>query len=201
LQDIGRNEDCSCMSGKKYKTCCLKRDNCLIRPSSGWSYYDETYVISKIYKESESFKLFFDNERHKVEKPIYWYVDSNLDSIMRCGELLLDEQSFAYWIRIKRSPIDIDEVFEAAHEIQHLIDKENGFPCVRLKENFRSESSNKLARILANTVGDPLANENYYNTHLIFMLTIKKQMIFTYLLLKRQMWFLRKASFGGFVFV
>lgn len=161
MKHISGNQNCPCMSGKKYKDCCMPIQDFLsyFEENYGWKYYCERYVLNNIYQNSVAFRLFYDNERQKIQKQIIWFVDTKLNSNMRSGclegEAIKDSIPI---IRIKKVPIELIDCFDAAHEIQHLIYGEVGMPLIQFKNAYNSKENEYLGTVLANTVADPLVN-------------------------------------------
>lgn len=87
----------------------------------------------------------------KLQKPIYWVCNPNLNSNMRTVGT-----DFFHVIIVNHVPIAREDYIDVAHEIGHLLLAESSFPGAKIKDN----DTNKLylGTILTNTVIDPLIN-------------------------------------------
>ncbi|HSQ33287.1 MAG TPA: SEC-C domain-containing protein [Peptostreptococcaceae bacterium] len=76
---IGRNELCSCGSGKKYKKCCLNKDMVVERVNRkiGLSQQDYVDLYSKLYEYSRESKFY--NEYLKAKEMFYILDDEQLN--------------------------------------------------------------------------------------------------------------------------
>lgn len=53
MPSVGRNDPCPCGSGRKYKNCCMRRDQ-LSRSQELQLGYDEAYVLNQLYRYAQS---------------------------------------------------------------------------------------------------------------------------------------------------
>ena len=147
--------ECSCMSGKKFKNCCKQiADVIEILPGKK---IDEQYILQDLLKESKIFKHFYMQERKKIKQDLHWCVDSaHIASKMRSLAILDEEKdtSCAYIILTQKAPISINDVFDAAHEIEHLVCYNQGYCAIEALVPDAIDISCKFANIL----NDPIVN-------------------------------------------
>lgn len=116
----------------------------------------EEQALKTLLESSPEFKGFYENERSKIKPPIDWIKDETLPGVIR--SLYLPELKRSR-IFIKRAPLEVEDAFEAARELRHLICTLNGFPGIEpVKLNFYTTRTNTIG-LLANMLKDPLANE------------------------------------------
>lgn len=87
----------------------------------------EEQVLSNIIKEVE-FNRFYKNERKKIKKEIFWYLNPFLSSSVRT-EPIADgrNKTLAYIINIKSPVPDVVDTVSIAYEIIHIIRADQGF--------------------------------------------------------------------------
>lgn len=154
------NQSCPCKSGSKYRDCCL--------PLKGLSEFlvtsgmcneftinAERYTLNTILKKSKEFKAYFISERSKIAKPVIWGVDPTLSANMRTGEI----QGILNLIILKKSPICLDDAFDAAHELRHILLAQQGFPKASITDlGLKIGLDTAFATLLLNSIMDPLVN-------------------------------------------
>ncbi|AGK95848.1 YecA family protein [Clostridium pasteurianum] len=156
MNRVSRNDLCPCMSGKKYKNCCLGKDFLEELEKQNLKYYDEEYILSKVKRESQYFNIFYENERQKIKRELLWLkktIDSGAN--MSYGTLPFIEGN-PYCIAVKNVPILLEESFEAAHELQRIICLEEGFKTVKFKEGVEGNYSSLLCRVINDMIYDPI---------------------------------------------
>lgn len=72
-KEIGRNDKCPCMSGKKYKNCCEKTGIWENFKKQNLLYKDEQYVLSDLIDNDYIFKNLYLRERIKINKPVLFF--------------------------------------------------------------------------------------------------------------------------------
>ncbi|WP_368263394.1 YecA family protein [Clostridium disporicum] len=156
-KEIGRNDKCPCMSGKKYKNCC--KDNSLIQElkEQGISYYDEKYFFQNL-NENESFKKYYECNRSKVNEFIITGVVENLGASMSYGTYpYKPDKELWFILNNKESQVEKFKSLDAAHEIQHIINHYNGYPSVGFKEQYLG-NPNMPCRNISDMLNDPMVN-------------------------------------------
>jgi len=160
---VGRNDLCPCMSGKKYKHCCSSRENMI--KEIGLPVFSEDYALQMLLQDSDKFINFYKNERPKISTKINWAFDERLNSRMKSiGLENPDTKEIEYVVIIKQVPIQFAHAFDTAHELQHLILNQEGFPSLCYINNTNNTSINwisgmkDLACRISNSITDPLVN-------------------------------------------
>lgn len=148
-----RNGPCPCMSGLKYKKCCLKRE--FILKHIPCQTYIESYALQDLLANSPEFKSFYDSERPKIRKNVIWAHDPELGSNVRATYLPKPKE---HLIAFRTLPIPPDDALDTALELQHFICSEEGYPSVGNSEILMPTSSN-LAPALSSALNDPIANK------------------------------------------
>jgi hypothetical protein len=156
MSGIGRNMPCPCMSGKKYKVCCMEIQPLLDEFSI--NKIDENYLFKDILYDG-TFLKFLKNERVKVKGHIIWGSEEALTSKARCFTVNGETENL-YVIKFRKTPIEIKDVFIPAHELQHVLCNEQGFPGIQLNEKFIGNVAYEtLASVIANSIADPIVNK------------------------------------------
>lgn len=148
-----RNGPCPCMSGLKYKKCCLKRE--FILKNIPCQTYIESYALQDLLANSPEFKSFYNSNRPKIRRNIIWAHDPELNSNVRATYLPKPKE---HLIAFRTLPISPDDAFDTAHELQHFICSEEGYPSVRNSDILIQASSN-IAPALSSALNDPIANK------------------------------------------
>lgn len=154
MSNIGRNDKCPCMSGKKYKNCCAKekeRDRFLLDNLNS-TYIDLEYVINTLEIDGALYK-FLKYNLLKLKNGLMVVVNPQLDAGMRSVSL---EDSLNI-IMVKKVPIRKEDNFDFAHEIGHFILAEQGYPASRVLDNDQRKAY--LGITLTNAIMDPLVND------------------------------------------
>ena len=158
MKNARRNDQCSCMSGKKYKNCCLKRITMLNKlEKEGACYYNEDYFFKNLIKKDGLFNNFYIKERDNIKKELMCFKKNNLGSKMSYGHINDEMDNHIYYIIAESSPLDINFEIHAAHELQHLICCEEGFKAVVFKTGF-GKGNNKLCKVISDMINDPIVN-------------------------------------------
>lgn len=153
------NQSCDCKSGLKYRECCLPLKGLSeFLPTTGlcheFTIFAERYTLNVLLKKSKEFIAFYGSERSRIVTPIVWGVDPSLAANMRVCNI-----SGLNIIILKRSPISLEDSFDAAHELSHLLCAEAGYPAITLTEKGNQDKRNaNLCSAFANSINDPLAN-------------------------------------------
>jgi hypothetical protein len=141
------------MSGLKYKKCCLKRE--FILKHIPCQTYIEDYALRDLLANSPEFKSFYNSERPKIRRNIIWAHDPELNSNVRATYLPKPKE---HLLAFSTLPIPPDDGFDTAHELQHFICSEEGYPSVSISDILMQTSSN-LAPALSCALNDPIANK------------------------------------------
>ncbi|WP_010235138.1 YecA family protein [Clostridium arbusti] len=156
MNKINRNDPCPCMSGKKYKNCCIGKDFLEELEKENLKYYDEEYILSEIKKESQAFNIFYENERQNIKRELLWLKKTiNSGANMSYGTLPFIDNN-PYCIAVKNAPILLEESFEAAHELQRIICLEESFKIVKFKEDAIGHYSSILCRVINDMIYDSM---------------------------------------------
>lgn len=160
MSKIGRNDPCSCMSGKKYKNCCMNKVYIEELEKQNLKYYHEEYILSRIKERSQPFRLFYENERQKIKRELFWLkkvIDSGAN--MSYGTLSFIEGE-PYCIAVKSAPILTEEDFEAAREIQRIICFEQGFKIAKFKQEAPGNYRRVPIRSINDMIYDPMVESH-----------------------------------------
>ena len=150
----GRNDKCPCMSGKKYKNCCInqtERDKWL-KENLNAQYIDSIYIMNDLVLNSKKLARYFQDKLPLIQKPIIWLCNPNLNANMR--SINIEDM---YGIIIKKVPVASKDYFDIAHEIGHLVLGEQGYPFSRVIDGDQRKVY--LGSILTNTIIDPIINK------------------------------------------
>ncbi len=149
MAKIGRNDSCPCGSGKKYKSCCLRKKQ--HSDSIPWPTFPEDFVVGELLKSSKEFADFYKSERNKITAPVYWAKDLSLPVGIdyRCTILPKGTQV----IRLRRVPAVFADAMKVAHELQHLVLDDEGFIRTGAEKQYETISSS-----LNSMIHDPLVN-------------------------------------------
>ena len=153
-KELGRNDKCFCMSGKKYKNCCEKeseRDKFLLENLNS-KYIDLGYVINTLELDGPLVN-FLNNNVPKLELGLMVVINPQLDAGMRSYTL----EGGPNIIVVKSVPIPKEDNFDFAHEIGHFILGQKGYPASRIIDGDHRKTY--LGTTLTNTIMDPLVNE------------------------------------------
>lgn len=140
---ISRNSPCYCGSGKKYKRCCLGKENL---PNIPWPVYPENFVIKRLIEKSKLFKKFYSVERPKILQQIYWAEDIKLPVGInyRTTRLGTGEKI----IRLKHIPAQIEDCTKIAHELLHITMDFEGYPSTSTTNDKYESLSSALNSLL-----------------------------------------------------
>lgn len=154
MNKIGVNDLCPCMSGKKYKKCCMRNHEFVdvFEKQIGAKYIDSNFMFNSLANNSPLLQKYFLDKLPSIHGKIYWGLNPNLNSNMRS---MSSENE--YIIIIKQIPIKEDDYFDVAHEIGHIIFGEQGYPSGRVKDGDLQKTY--LCTILLNTIMDVKVNE------------------------------------------
>lgn len=147
-----RNSPCPCMSGLKYKKCCYLRESILKHIPC--QTYHESYALQNLVLNSPEFKSFYESERPKIRRNIIWAHDPELGSNIRATYLPKPKEHLLAFMTL---PITVDDAFDTAHELQHFICSEEGYPSV--SNSALMQTSSNLAPALSSSLNDPIANK------------------------------------------
>ncbi len=136
---IAGSDPCPCGSGREFEECCLP----FVRQ---WPVYDERHVLSSLLRRSARFSAYYTACRPKIRSTLFWTVSidpwAGTDYLMR----RLDDKRAV--IPLRRIPSSLDDEFPIAHELQHVLICEEGFPATEPAESFPQELSTALNNAL-----------------------------------------------------
>lgn len=158
MSKTGRNDDCPCMSGKKYKKCCMNNLEMInfFKKELNAQYIDGQYMIKNLLNGSDLLRNYLNDTLPSLKKPIIWLCNPQLNSNMR--SIGFEE---THGIIVKKVPINYEDYIDIAHEIGHLLLSEQNFPSSSPVDNDFNKMY--LCTILNNTVLDPLINAKIKN--------------------------------------
>ena len=146
---IGRTQLCPCGSGNKFKKCCLGKGDQGALP---WPVFPEDFAIGRLREESQRFADFYTAERPKIRTLVYWAKDDKLpegiwgrSSWLSTGEAV---------VRLANIPASVDQDYNVAHELEHLVLGAEGFPMTGSAPEHESISS-----AVNSILHDPLVHE------------------------------------------
>lgn len=158
MSSISRNNPCTCMSGKKYKKCCLGNNLVQELKEQGINYYDEKYFFREVNK-NESFRKYYENNRNKVKDFIITGFIKDLGASMSYGTYTYETEEKEYWFILNNNNSQVEEFksLDAAHEIQHIINHHNGYPTVKFKDQYLG-NNNIICKNISDMLNDPMVN-------------------------------------------
>lgn len=145
MPPIGKNASCPCGSGKKFKKCCLP----LV---AQWPIYNERLVLTPLLDHSKHFSEYYMACRPQIKSTVFWAMDTNLPSNEGYSMVRLTDDKVV--IRLYHIPPSPNEDLPIAHELQHVIVCEEGFPGTK----SIGLSSQVLSTALNNALHHPLVN-------------------------------------------
>ena len=182
MTKIGRNDDCPCRSGKKYKNCCInqvERDE-FLKTSLNAQYIDFDYMIGQLMSSSPLLYEYLCDNLRWIRRPIMWLHKPDLNGNMR--SIKLGDDTFA--ILVKEVPIPQEDYFDLAHEIGHLVLSESGYPSCAIIGNDANKAY--LASVLNNVILDPIINRQLkqygfdFNAHIEKSIEIQLPVVKSY---------------------
>lgn len=160
MSKVGRNDPCPCGSKKKYKRRCLdkKDEPTKIKQSNTTvgSQFDEEYAISEILRSSKAFSNFYMAERIQIAGTINWVQDLSLPKGIDYRKTTYS--SGKRFIYLRRIPAPLEDAVSIAHELQHFILEDKGFPSVGCAKRQYERQYKNLASALNSMVHDPLVD-------------------------------------------
>jgi len=101
--------------------------------------YPEEIVIKFLISNSPEFKAYYEAERDKITIPITWVRKLDLPEGIDYRTSEINKKQFIY---LRRIPPNIKDSLKIAHELQHVIHREQGIPLLGvLNANFENLSS------------------------------------------------------------
>lgn len=151
MYDIDSNEKCPCMSEKKYKNCCYK-NNVILEASEGmWLKIDNDYYLENLFKIAK-FKKYYNDVYNKLDKQLYFAIGLDLRSNKSTRIIEYNGKKY-YVILVKTKKARKSEMFEIAHEMQHMICGLEGFPYLEYNPYLGTYPATLL-----NIIADPIVN-------------------------------------------
>jgi hypothetical protein len=129
MSNIGRNDPCTCGSGKKFKKCCWLKQAPPVSPATPLfanKQLDENSVFTLIKAKSAPFQKFYTEKRGQMSKFIVVH-DPNLPVGVRARVTRTNGHSY---LRLRTMICPLEDATLIAHELGHLIQDEQGFPHV-----------------------------------------------------------------------
>ena len=113
--------------------------------------FSEELVIGELLESSKEFRAFYQAERERVVKPVYWAQDSSLPEGIDYRRTVLPTGEQV--IRLRRLPAILEDAMKIAHELQHCVLDDEGFPTTGATPQFEN-----ISAALNSMVHDPLVN-------------------------------------------
>jgi hypothetical protein len=115
--------------------------------------YSEDFTLSLLFQNS-SFTKFYVENREIIKKPIIWAsAVEDIKAEMTYGTI----SGVGYVIFAKKFPIPVNIVFSAAHELQHILCCQEGYPVVSFI-NGGIPYMPRLNKIISDMINDPIVN-------------------------------------------
>lgn len=117
MPPVGRNDPCPCGSGRKYKNCCLRRDQ-LSRSQELLLGYDETYLLNRLYQYAQTAR-FAEDLANAFQ--VYWGGAFSLDGMSELpqGDLRRFMEWFTHDYRIQADERPVLELFLEREAVQY----------------------------------------------------------------------------------
>lgn len=144
--------DCFCMSGDKYNNCCGITGYWDCFQKQKYDYFNEKYVLQDLLEKDDMFQRFYNDERKKIIKPVFFLRSKDISAKMSYGNI----NHQVYVIISKYDKIPISESIHIAHELAHLV------LCSEGHKNLEFINSNSISRkhkMLNDMIYDPLLNK------------------------------------------
>lgn len=143
---IGRNDPCSCGSGKKYKFCCVgKAEQAGHHAGIPFQTAPEAFALGRLLTAAKPFRAFYDSERPKIVGDIYWTNSVPMPPGLEVQAIRLPTTKLQV-IYLRQIPAAPQGALAVAHELMHLVLDAEGFPFVT------SASQNQALAALLNSV-------------------------------------------------
>jgi len=129
MSKTGRNDPCPCGSGKKFKRCCLLEPKPMpnqTTPPFAKTQLDERSAFGRIIAESEAFRRYYSEIRPQLSGFVVAH-DSSLPVGVRARITRVNGMKY---LRLRTSVCPPEDAALIAHEMGHLLQDEQGFPCV-----------------------------------------------------------------------
>ena len=95
-----------------------------------WPVFPEDFVVGDLLRSSDQFRSFYDAERTKVGS-VYWARDSSLpEGVSFRSSRFQGDAGFVRVIRLRRVPAILEDACMIAHELEHFVCDEEGFPTI-----------------------------------------------------------------------
>jgi len=118
-------------------------------------FYKEDYALSVILNDYKPFSDFYNIERPKITKDVLWVIpEEEIAAEMLFGVIGDDE---CFLIAAKHFPVPVTQAFSAAHELQHLICRQEGYPSLTY---FDMENWGRcyINMHISDMINDPIVN-------------------------------------------
>src|SRR5262245_38197291 len=107
-----------------------------------WPVVPEDWIIGPLYDQVDTFRAFYDAERHKIRSTLFWAHDWTLpDGIDFRATTREDCESTLKCVRLRHVPPQVTHALKIAHELEHFVLEEEGFPRTGAAPQFERLSS------------------------------------------------------------
>jgi len=115
------------------------------------STFDEEYVLGELLKSSKVFRDFYETERGKIKKSVYW---SSGEPLPPGIDRMRESSTTEHRIFLRPIPASPEDAIGVAHELVHLIMDDEGFPVVVYQDlKFRN-----ICATINSMLHDPIVN-------------------------------------------
>lgn len=151
MSSIGRNDPCTCGSGKKFKKCCWLKPAPPAPPATppfANKQLDETSAFAILNAHSAPFRKFYAEKRGQLQDFIVVH-DPNLPVGVRARITRTNNHPY---LRLRTIVCPLEDATLIAHELSHLIQDVQGFPHVS------GMNDHPAAAALNSALQDPLVD-------------------------------------------
>ena len=119
----------------------------------------EDEILRDVLHTSEIFNKFYKTERTRLKHEILWYFERELASAASFSSTHIDGKRY-HIIVVKNMPIDNENVIHVAHEIQHLLCFEEGYPIILLRDkNINNDNILKVPKLISDMINDTIVSD------------------------------------------
>lgn len=158
VNKIMRNAPCPCGSGKKYKSCCSRKERGQkFVAIPGAVEFPEEFVLREIRNSSEAFIAYYAAERERIVNPIHWIKGASLPAGINYRHTLLGDsvvRKEIEVIHVENVPATLDDAMYIAHELEQAVLNAEGFKSSGVKDFQHPYVSPSLNSMLNDPVVD-----------------------------------------------